>query len=108
MPIVDNVDDTEVLEGSEGLLDYLPKSDSGLTVFTTRDKTTAQALAGNCILEVEELDLAMASALFKKMLTRKHILYEKAVIDELLPRAQLPSLGDHTGRCLRQLQRNIR
>jgi tetratricopeptide (TPR) repeat protein len=87
MLIVDNADHIEVLEGSngeKGLLDYLPRSDSGLTVFTTRDKTTAHAIAGNSILDVEKLDLATASALFKKMLTRKDLSCDEAVIDELL------------------------
>jgi tetratricopeptide (TPR) repeat protein len=71
-------------DGEKGLLDYLPKSDSGLTVFTTRDKTTAHALAGNSILDVEKLDLATASHLFKKMLTRKDLSCDKAIIEELL------------------------
>jgi tetratricopeptide (TPR) repeat protein len=87
MLIVDNADHLEVLEGSDGgkgLLDYLPRSDSGLTVFTTRDKTTAHALAGNSILEVEKLDPTTAAHLFKKMLTRKDLSCHEAVIDELL------------------------
>lgn len=87
MLIMDNADEMDVLEGSsgkKGILDYLPKSDSGLTVFTTRDKTTAQALAGNNILDVEKLDLATASALFEKMLTQRDTLREEAVIEELL------------------------
>jgi hypothetical protein len=74
MLIVDNADDMDVLEGSDaekGILDYLPESESGLTVFTTRDKQTADALASNSIVDVEKLDLVTASNLFKKMLTRK-------------------------------------
>jgi tetratricopeptide (TPR) repeat protein len=87
MLIVDNADHMEVLEGSDGekgLLDYLPRSDSGLTVFTTRDKTTAHALAGNSILDVKKLDLASASHLFKKTLTRKDLSCDEAIIDELV------------------------
>jgi len=87
MLIVDNTDDMEVLEGLDGetgLIDYLPENDSGLILFTTRDKTTAQALASNSILDVEKLDLATASDLFKKMLTRKDLSYEEAIIVELL------------------------
>lgn len=87
MLIVDNADDMGVLERSDdetGLIDYLPESDSGSTLFTTRDKTTANALAGNSILGVEKLDLSTASALFKKMLTRKDLLHEEAIVDKLL------------------------
>jgi tetratricopeptide (TPR) repeat protein len=87
MLIVDNADDMDVLEGSggeKGILDYLPESESGLTVFTTRDKQTAHALAGNNIVDVEKLDLATASHLFKKMLTRKDLVFDETVIDELL------------------------
>jgi tetratricopeptide (TPR) repeat protein len=87
MLIVDNADDMDVLEGSDGekgILDYLPESESGLTVFTTRDKQTAHALAGNSIVDVEKLDLATASHLFKKTLTRKDPAFDETVIDELL------------------------
>jgi len=87
MLVVDNADDMDVLEGSDGekgILDYLPDSESGLTVFTTRDKQTADALASNSIVDVEKLDLATASHLLKKMLTRKDLEFDEAVIDELL------------------------
>lgn len=87
MLVMDNADEMDVLEGSngkKGILDYLPKSDSSLIVFTTRDKATAQALAGNNILGVEKLHLATASALFRKMLMQRHAVHEDAVIDELL------------------------
>jgi hypothetical protein len=87
MLIVDNADDMDVLKGSDGekgILDYLPKSESGLTVFTTRDKQTADALASNSIVDVEKLDPATASHLFKIMLTRKDPVFDETLIDELL------------------------
>lgn len=86
MLIVDNADDVEVLEGRDsekGILDYLPESESGLTLFTTRDKKTAHALTGNGIVEVEKLDLETASDLFKKMLTRRDLIYKEPVIGKL-------------------------
>ena len=79
MLIVDNADGMDVLEGSDGeqgILDYLPESESGLTVFTTRDKQTADALASNSIVDVEKLGLVTASHLFKKMFTRKDLVYD--------------------------------
>jgi tetratricopeptide (TPR) repeat protein len=87
MMIVDNADDTSLLEGpvgKKGILDYLPESESGLTVFTTRDKKTAHALSMNNIVNVEKLGLATASALFMKISTRKDLVYDETVIDELL------------------------
>jgi tetratricopeptide (TPR) repeat protein len=87
MLVVDNADNVEVVKGSngkKGILDYLPTSELGFTVFTTRDKKTAHALAGNSTVDVEKLELVAASDLFKKMLTRKEILYEEATVGELL------------------------
>jgi tetratricopeptide (TPR) repeat protein len=87
MLVVDNADDLKFLEGSDGndgILDYLPQSESGLALFTTRDKETAQTLACNSIVDMEKLDPATASDLFKKMLTRKDLSYEEAVVDNLL------------------------
>jgi tetratricopeptide (TPR) repeat protein len=87
MLVVDNADDMDALGGHDsekGILDYLPESELGLTVFTTRDKKTAHALAGNNIVDVEKLGLVTASDLLKKMLTRKDLLYESAVVNKLL------------------------
>jgi Cdc6-like AAA superfamily ATPase len=87
MLVVDNADDMEVLEGSDGkkgILDYLPESESGLMLYTTRDKKTAHSLAGNSTMDVEKMELATASDLFKKMLTRKDLLYEEAIVGKLL------------------------
>jgi tetratricopeptide (TPR) repeat protein len=87
MLVVDNADSVEVVKGSDvekGILDYLPKSELGFTVFTTRDKKTAHALAGSSTVDVEKLKLAAASNLFKKTLTRKDLSYEEAIVGELL------------------------
>jgi hypothetical protein len=87
MLVVDNADNVEVMKGSvgeKGILDYLPKSELGFTLFTTRDKKTAHALAGNSTADVEKLNVRTASDLFKKMLTRKDLLYEGAVVNKLL------------------------
>jgi tetratricopeptide (TPR) repeat protein len=86
MLIVDNADDLKILKGPDGkngILSYLPQSESGLTLFTTRDMETAQALACNSIMDMEKLDSETASNLFRKVL-RENISYEEAVVDELL------------------------
>jgi hypothetical protein len=87
MLIVDNADDMNVLgksDGAKGILDFLPSSESGLTVFTTRDRKTAYALAGNKIIDVEKLEPTAASDLLKKMLTRDNLVYDQRIINELL------------------------
>ncbi|GAB7336811.1 hypothetical protein MBLNU13_g11322t2 [Cladosporium sp. NU13] len=86
MLVVDNADDMDVLEGSDGekgILAYLPKSESGLTVFTTRDRRTAYKVVGNNVVNVEKLDLAMASDLFKTS-TKSDLLYDETVVNKLL------------------------
>ncbi|GAB7336313.1 hypothetical protein MBLNU13_g09056t1 [Cladosporium sp. NU13] len=85
--IVDNADDTSVLDGhdgNKGILGYLPESEAGLAIFTTRDKKMAHRLAGNNIVDLEKLELVTATKLFKKMLPRKGLSDDEAVIVELL------------------------
>lgn len=56
--IVDNVDSLDVLRGSEqreGLLTFLPESEDGLTIFTTRHGEIAQHLAGSNVVEIEKM-----------------------------------------------------
>lgn len=69
--IAENADDTSVLDGYDGnksILDYLPETESGLTVFATRDKKTAQRLAGIKIVDAEKLELATATNPFNEIL----------------------------------------
>jgi tetratricopeptide (TPR) repeat protein len=86
MLIVDNADDIEILEsssGEKGILDHLPTSELGLTVFTTRDLKTAYRLAGNSIVCVDKLDRQTASDLFKASM-RSDLLYNETDVDKLL------------------------
>jgi hypothetical protein len=56
--IVDNADDLGLLRGSnhtEGLLAFLPESDNGLTIFTTRHGAVAQYLTGSDVVEIGKL-----------------------------------------------------
>ena len=54
--IVDNADDEEILfgapDGSKGVIDHLPESENGLTLFITRHREIAVSLAGNEVVEV--------------------------------------------------------
>jgi len=84
--IVDNVDDTGILESSgdnKGILGHLPISESGLTVFTTRDRKAAHRLAGNNTVDVDELDLTTALTLFKKSV-QAGLSCDETVVNELL------------------------
>ncbi|KAH8886214.1 TPR-like protein [Thozetella sp. PMI_491] len=62
--VVDNVDDHDILFGQPNLYDYLPDSDTGLTIFTSRSMDVGQSVAGSDILlcELTHLPLAIAQA----------------------------------------------
>ena len=56
--IVDNADDLDLLRGfeqTEGLLTFLPESEDGLIIFTTRHGEVAQSLAGNDVVEMRKM-----------------------------------------------------
>lgn len=54
--------------GSSGLKEYLLKSKQGSIVFTTRDRKTVVKLAGQNIVEVQEMDGDGAMHLLQKSL----------------------------------------
>jgi len=59
--LFDNADDVNMWTsqsspGSGRLVDYLPRSEQGCIVFTTRDRKTAVKLAQQSIVEVPEMD----------------------------------------------------
>ncbi|KAL8699698.1 MAG: hypothetical protein Q9201_005860 [Fulgogasparrea decipioides] len=86
--IVDNADDEEILYGgssnSGSITDYLPQSENGLTLFTTRHREIAVSLARNEIVEVEEMDQEEAETFLKKSLTQKEMLHDQKNTTELL------------------------
>ena len=84
--VVDNADDLDVLEeknGEKGILAYLPASATGMTVFTTRDQKTAQAIAGQHI-HVKEMTTATASDLFRRRVTREGFVYDHPATSDLV------------------------
>jgi hypothetical protein len=71
--IVDNADDMDLLHGTEqsdGLLKFLPKSDDGLTVFTSRHFEIAQSVARGDIVELKKMEREEAIQLLKRSLGR--------------------------------------
>jgi tetratricopeptide (TPR) repeat protein len=59
--------------GSGRLMDYLPRNKQGCIIFTTRDRTAAVKLAGNNIIELEEMNEDTAVQLLKSCLTRPNL-----------------------------------
>ena len=86
--IVDNADDEEILFGgssnSRSITDYLPESENGLILFTTRHREIAVSLARNEIVEVQEMDQKEAETFLKKSLTQNELLQEQTTVTELL------------------------
>ncbi|KAK4449603.1 HET-domain-containing protein [Podospora aff. communis PSN243] len=76
--VFDNADDiTMWLQRPNGesrrLIDYLPKSDRGSILFTTRDKKVAVALAGSNVIHLSEMDEAGSETLLRNHLIEKDI-----------------------------------
>ncbi|KAB8240038.1 TPR repeat protein [Aspergillus flavus] len=73
--VIDNADDLDLLRGTyqaEGLLAFLPESDGGLTIFTTRHGAVAQYLAGSDVVEIEKMTRQETTDLLQKSLVRKN------------------------------------
>lgn len=83
--IFDNVDDMDVLYGSSGaeggLKQYLPQSENGLTLFTTRSRKVAQACAESNMIELSQMDQQEGLAFLKTSLA---VEYEETAASDLL------------------------
>ncbi|KAL8409990.1 hypothetical protein RB594_008182 [Gaeumannomyces avenae] len=70
--VVDNADDADILFGSpdmpSGLTDYLPESEAGLVLFTTRPKEVAVPVAGSDVVELSGMDPQEAADYLEKLL----------------------------------------
>ena len=85
--IVDNADDLDLLRGQEQtecILPYLPESDDGLTIFTTRHGAVAQYLVGNDVVEIGKMTAKEAMDLIEKSLLRKASPDNDEVVTNLL------------------------
>ncbi|KAI0901540.1 acyl transferase/acyl hydrolase/lysophospholipase [Annulohypoxylon nitens] len=66
--IIDNADEMELVSGShgsEGIKRYFPRSENGLTLFTTRSREVAQARVENNFIELREMSPLGALEFFK-------------------------------------------
>ncbi|KAL0938198.1 phosphorylase superfamily protein [Colletotrichum truncatum] len=86
--IVDNADDKDLMLGSsddkKGLADYLPQSESGLTLFTTRVRDIALEVAEDNLIELLAMNKSDATSLLEKSLHRKKLLVDDTAIGQLL------------------------
>jgi hypothetical protein len=78
--VFDNVDDVSLWTagsgpgaGLVGLMQYLPSSEQGCIVFTTRDKGTAIKLGTQSIVEVPEMYEDITYMLLQKCLTNRNL-----------------------------------
>lgn len=86
--IVDNADDMDILFGPPdkpgGIYKYLPKSDNGFVLFTTRSREVAVAAAGSEVIDLHEMSPEEATRLFEKALIQKQLLQDETTTNELL------------------------
>ncbi|KAK8112018.1 uncharacterized protein PG998_008475 [Apiospora kogelbergensis] len=106
--IVDNADDTELIIDSSGIYDYLPESETGLILFTTRSMEVAVEVAGTDVIELHEMDDGEARDLLKKSLLRKQPMDEGIVAELLRELAYLPLAITQAAAYLNRNQLSIR
>ena len=89
--IVDNADDRGVLMGDIGgpskstrLFDYLPHSNRGKIIFTTRSRKVAVDLTQSNILELTDMTRSEAREVLTKRISKPALLDDETAVDELL------------------------
>jgi tetratricopeptide (TPR) repeat protein len=70
--VVDNVDDMDIWNNE--LKGYLPRSDQGCIVCTTRSRKVAVKIAAENVIEVQEMDAKAAMQLLSQLLVDKELL----------------------------------
>jgi hypothetical protein len=85
---VDNADDMDMFFGSSdepgGIDQYLPESESGRTLFTTRSRKAALSVARHDVIELHEMGSQEAMSLLEKSIHRKDLLDTEAPVADLL------------------------
>ena len=85
--VVDNADDVEILFGtgqSKGIVDYLPESEEGVVVFTTRTLEVAVSLTRGDVIELGAMNRQDAVGFLEKSLIRKDLVRDDATTTKLL------------------------
>ncbi|KAF4968320.1 hypothetical protein FSARC_4265 [Fusarium sarcochroum] len=85
--IVDNADDMDILRSSEnlgkGILDFLPSSEEGRILLTTRSKHVAVTAAKNAVIKLPQMGLEEAQDLFKMSFVDEDDLHDDKSVAEL-------------------------
>jgi tetratricopeptide (TPR) repeat protein len=84
--VVDNADDVDIFLGtdqSRGIVDYLPDSETGVVLYTTRTPEVAELTRGD-VIELGAMDRQDAIAFLTKSMIRKDLLRNDATANELL------------------------
>ncbi|KAF1845557.1 HET-domain-containing protein [Cucurbitaria berberidis CBS 394.84] len=85
--VLDNADDRDIVFGtgqSRGIVDYLPESERGTTLFTTRTQGVAVSLTRGDVLELGSMTLPDATHFLEKSLIKKDLICDTAATTELL------------------------
>lgn len=84
--VVDNADDPDIFFGkglSRGIVDYLPESEGGMIVYTTRTPEVAEHTRGD-VIKLGTMDRNDAAAFLTRSLIDKDLLCNDATTTELL------------------------
>ncbi|KAH7018941.1 hypothetical protein EDB80DRAFT_631665, partial [Ilyonectria destructans] len=86
--IIDNADDMSILYGSAqqpgGIASFLPNSDDGRILVTTRSQEVAVNLAGSWVVGLSEMRPEEAKAFLQKSLIKQDQMQDNELVDELL------------------------
>ncbi|KAI1015348.1 hypothetical protein LB504_010967 [Fusarium proliferatum] len=93
--IIDNADNIETLYGTPeapgGIDEFMPESENGCILYTTRSREVAISVAQNNVVKLSEMNDEDAKALLQGSLIEKDQMQDTALIDELLHKlAYLP------------------
>lgn len=86
--VVDNADDMEIVRGSRDvgndIYRFLPTSDQGRILFTTRFRKVAVSVATSSVLEIDEMSQKEAKCYLEKSLIQKDLLDDQQAVEDLL------------------------
>ncbi|KAF4494054.1 Kinesin light chain [Fusarium agapanthi] len=86
--IIDNADNIETLYGTAeapgGIDEFIPDSEHGYILYTTRSREVAASVAPNNVVKLSEMDDEDAKALLQGSLIEKDQMQDTALIDKLL------------------------
>lgn len=99
--IFDNVDDMNMWLPADGaaltLEDFLPQSEQGRILFTTRNRKLAVELTSSNTISIPDADEEIAFKILERSLIEEGLLQDRATTVGSLRTIDLPSIGNHAG-----------